>query len=108
MATFLFGGAEGVLAQAPGHALSAVCVYPGARYRQFAPFLGACGKAAARICKTTQCTVELPRARARGLFLGRVCRTRGAQLLRCPPIAGGTLFWYELCMPSRRDVGNPF
>jgi hypothetical protein len=36
------------------HTLSALC-----------PKLVACGRAAARICKTTPCTVEVPRARAR-------------------------------------------
>ena len=98
MATFLFGGAEGVLAQAPGHTLSPLCVYPahviaalrlpGTRYRQFAPHSAACGKAAAQICKTTPYTVELPRARARGLFLGRVCRARGRSYCTAHPLRG--------------------
>ncbi len=72
MATLLLGGAEGVLAQEP---ISGVIGSLG-------PFVVACGVAVARTLNTTPRTVELPRARARGLNY------------RKTPVAGCTLFWY--------------
>jgi hypothetical protein len=60
------------------HVLSAVCV---TRYRHFAPHSVACGKAAARICKTTPCTVEVPRARARGAIIARLTHCGGCAFL---------------------------
>ncbi len=68
----------------------------------FDPHSVACGEAAAQRYKTTSCTVEVPRARARGLFLGRVYRAQGRNYCTAHPLRGWRFF--GICCPCPVDA----